>query len=203
MKPFAAPATRRRILCALLGSLCLLLVLALAPPARAAESVPAMGLNQAIQKALAYSPNLQAAKEDLDSARFARSESQTGFLPALNTNYKYTGLQHVNHTRTPLGVISSGATDTYQWTNSVSQPLFTGFNLISTFRLADLGVDVAQAQVRLTMLDLVLSVKEAYFDFLRAQKARMCPTRPWCSLAAICKPPRTSTMWASSPSTTY
>ncbi len=171
MKPFAAPATRRRILCTLLGSLCLLLALALAPPARAAETGPAMGLNQAIQKALAYSPNLQAAKEDLDSARFARSESQTGFLPSLNTNYKYTGLQHVNHTRTPLGVISSGATDTYQWTNSVSQPLFTGFNLISTFRLADLGVDVAQAQVRLTMLDLVLSVKEAYFDFLRAQKA--------------------------------
>lgn len=68
-------------------------------------------------------------------------------------------------------MLSSGSTDTYQWINSVSQPIFTGFNLLSTFRLADLGVDVAQAQVRLTMLDLVLSVKEAYFDFLRAQNA--------------------------------
>ncbi|CAO0824605.1 outer membrane protein [Desulfarculales bacterium] len=173
MKPFAAPGFPRRSLPIFLASLWLLAGQALAPPLGAAEPGLQMGLNQAIQKALAYSPNLQASKEDLDAARLTRSESQTGFLPSLNTNYKYIGLKHVNHTRTALGVASSGHTDTYQWTSSISQPIFTGFNLLSTFRLADLDVDVAQAQVRSTMLDLVLAVKEAYFDFLRAQKVEI------------------------------
>lgn len=160
---------RQPLLGVLLGALGLLT--ALAPPAWANEKGQPLGLNQALQKALNYSPNLQAVKEDLEAARSARAESQTSFLPALNTNYKFTGLQHVNHVRTSLGTFASGSQYSYQWTNSVSQPLFTGFNLLSTFRLADLGVDVAQVQVRLTVLDLVLQVKETYFDFLRAQKA--------------------------------
>lgn len=151
---------------------CLLAALALwaAPAALAAEGEQVLSLNQAIQKALNYSPNLQATKEDLQGAQASRYESLTGFLPTFKTNYTYTDLQHVVHTRSPLGYTASGTLAMYQWTNSVSQPLFTGFNLLSTFRLADLGVDVAQIQVRLTMLDLVLQVKETYFNFLLAQK---------------------------------
>jgi outer membrane protein len=175
------------------------LCLALAAPALASDPGPGMGLTQAIQKALTYSPNLQAAQEDVTAARAARAESQTSFLPALNTNYKFTGLQHVTHTRTALGWITTGSQYTYQWTNSLSQPLFTGFNLLATYRLADLGVDVAQTQLRLTLLDLVLTVKESFFDYLRAQKAEEWRARPWSSSPATCRRPRTSTRWASSP----
>lgn len=171
MKPPATPVPGRAPAGLLLAVVLLLAGWLAAPPARAAEGAPPLGLNQAIQKALAYSPNLQATVEDLDAARAARSESQTSFLPALRTNYTYTGLQHYNHSRSALGYSQVGSLNTYQWTTSASQPLFTGFNLLSTYRLADLGVDVAQAQVRITMLDLVLQVKESYFAYLRAQKA--------------------------------
>lgn len=80
MKPFASVSARPGTLTALLFAMCLLLGLL---PAWASETGPQIGLiNQAIQKTLGYSSNLQAAKDDLDSAYFARSESQTGFLPS-------------------------------------------------------------------------------------------------------------------------
>ena len=150
---------------------CLLALPLLGGLALAAKPAPPLGLAQAVQKALAYSPNLQATKEDLDAARELRQEMRTNFMPFLSTNYSYKGTQEAPTSRTALGVFQTGSANTYQWSTSLSQPIFTGFNLTSTYRLADLGVDVAQVQVRLTALDLVLGVKEAYFEYLRAQKA--------------------------------
>jgi outer membrane protein TolC len=53
----------------------------------------------------------------------------------------------------------------------VRQPVFTGFALISNYRLAELGIDQSQLELELERLDLVLQVKEAYFNVLAADKA--------------------------------
>ncbi|MFH1057261.1 MAG: TolC family protein [Pseudomonadota bacterium] len=144
---------------------------ALAGPALAGEAKGQLTLPQAIQKALAYSPNLAAAKEDLAAAEQQRLESETYFLPALSTAYTWQRVQNPTQSRTALGVTSLGSANVYQWNASLSQPLFTGFNLTSSYRLADLGVDVAGMQVMLAALDVTLAVKESFFDYLRAQKA--------------------------------
>jgi len=150
----------------------LLLALAVAGPRPAlAAEAGQITLTQAIEKALAYSPNLAAAKEDLQAARQQRLESETYFLPSLSTGYTWQRLQNPAQARTALGVTTVGAANIYQWNASLTQPLFTGFNLTSAYRLADLGVDVASLQVMLAALDVVLAVKETFFDYLRAQKA--------------------------------
>lgn len=140
-------------------------------PTLAAPAPGQITLEQAIAKALAYSPNLAAAKEDLAAADLQRRESQTYFLPSLGTSYTYQADQNAKISRTALGPVITSAENTYLWSTTLTQPLFTGFRLTSNFRLADLGVDVAEMQVRLAVLDVALSVKEAFFDYLRAQKA--------------------------------
>jgi outer membrane protein len=53
----------------------------------------------------------------------------------------------------------------------VRQPVFTGFALISSYELAKLGVDQSEMEYELARLDLVLRVKQAYFDILIAERA--------------------------------
>jgi outer membrane protein TolC len=52
----------------------------------------------------------------------------------------------------------------------VRQPIFTGFVLSSTYRLAELGVDLSELDVELEKLNLALRVKEAYFNILGADR---------------------------------
>jgi outer membrane protein len=61
--------------------------------------------------------------------------------------------------------------DNFQWKISMTQPLFTGFALTSAHELAKLGIDQSKLNLETTKLDLVLRVKEAYFDILGAEKA--------------------------------
>ncbi len=166
------PIVRRPPRVIISSLLTVLLGLALAAsPVLAAPAPGQLTLDQAIAKALAYSPNLAAAKEDLRLADLQRQESQTYFLPSLGTAYSYQADQNAKISRTALGPVITSSENTYLWSTTLTQPLFTGFRLASNYRLADLGVDVAEMQVRLAVLDVVLSVKEVFLDYLRAQKA--------------------------------
>ncbi|MDZ7699768.1 MAG: TolC family protein [Deltaproteobacteria bacterium] len=70
-----------------------------------------------------------------------------------------------------FGEFQIGSLNNFQWKGTVTQPLFTGFALLSNYRLAELGIDQSEAQVELERLDLVFRVKTAYFDILTADMA--------------------------------
>ena len=53
---------------------------------------------------------------------------------------------------------------------SFSQPIFTGFALWNQYKIADLGLDVAEYTERLTRQDVILDAKNAYFLILKSQK---------------------------------
>ena len=149
----------------------LCMVLLGAAPGRAEPPAGRLSLEQAIQKALAHSPNLASVREDRTAAGLQRHESQTYFLPSLSTSYSWQRDQDAKGNNSqPSGPSGAGSENTYAWSTTLTQPLFTGFRLSSAFRLADLGVDLAETQVRLAVLDVSLAVKEAFFDYLRAQK---------------------------------
>ena len=148
-----------------------LLGLGLAGPAPAAGNGGEIDLARALQMALEYSPGLEQAQEGLVGAEQQKKKARTYFLPSLNTSYSLVHLDEAPTTTIPgLGTLSFQDQDTYAWTTTVQQPLFTGFRLISNYRLAELGVDLARTQIDLAALDLVLRVKQAYFQFLAAQK---------------------------------
>jgi outer membrane protein len=138
-----------------------ILSLMLAAPATAKDATKTLGLDEAIQMALAYSPRLDQSRADIKRAEYGDKEAFTNYLPTFNAAYTYVqrddaspGVPNANFTFTP----------------SINQPVFTGFRLDAQQRLAELGVDLAKVNLMLNRLDVVLDVKEKYFSYLQAQR---------------------------------
>jgi outer membrane protein TolC len=93
----------------------------------------------------------------------------------LNARYGY--IRRDQATRQALGIQGVGVEDVlinpedeYNFVTSFSQPIFTGFALINRYKIASLGVDVAQYTERITRQDVILDAKNAYYSILRTQK---------------------------------
>jgi len=133
-------------------------------------------LERAISQALDKSYKIKARNERIEQANDVLKQSRADFLPKLGTAYSYNRLSEppISRSSTLLGTsipLVVGTEDNYQWTWYLRQPLFTGFALISSYRLAELGIDQSQLEMDLEKLDLILRVKEAYFNILGADKA--------------------------------
>jgi outer membrane protein len=133
-------------------------------------------LERAISQALDKSYKIKARNERIEQANDVLKQARADFLPKLGTAYSYNRLSEppISRSSTLLGTsipLVVGTEDNYQWTWYLKQPLFTGFALISSYRLAELGIDQSQLEMDLEKLDLILRVKEAYFNILGADKA--------------------------------
>jgi outer membrane protein len=143
--------------------------------ADAAESP--LTLAEAIQGALAVNIDAQSAAEEIRAAEANRRIQQTQFLPTFSATYRYEHLDEERVQRIDIpGVFSSTTVvtpqDEYTLATSVSQPLFTGFALLNRYRIAGLGLEVAQLRERLTQQNVVFETKRRYFAVLRAEKLR-------------------------------
>lgn len=140
----------------------------------AAESRGIHNLEESISQALASSHTLKALQERMDQAEFARKQARADFFPKLGTTYSYNRLSEartLRSTSAPGNEITLSSQNNYRWSGFVRQPVFTGFALTSTYKLAELGIDRSLLEFELEKLDLVLRVKEAYFNVLAADKA--------------------------------
>ncbi|MGD8254216.1 MAG: TolC family protein [Syntrophobacterales bacterium] len=153
-----------------LGTLVVCMTLTLLPQQLLAqENEPVLTLEESIHLALERNMEVQVAKEEIRYAAQGKNRARTGFLPKLKAEYVY---RRLSESTTTVGGISSefADQDQFRFTGTATQPLFTGFETLSTFQLAKLGLDVAKIQLQRTRLDLILSVKETYFEILRAEK---------------------------------
>jgi len=143
--------------------------------AAAQESKNYFTLEKSISQALDNSYKIKARNERIEQANDVMKQSRADFLPKLGTAYSYNRLSEPPISRTSLfgtGIpLVVGTEDNYRWTWFLRQPIFTGFALISSFRLSELGIDQSQLEMDLEKLDLVLRVKEVYFNILGADKA--------------------------------
>lgn len=153
----------------------------------AEEPIQVLSLQESIAKALDRSYRLEAVQETLNQAEFVRKQARADFLPKLGTNYSYNRLSEPRTFRSTLepgAEIAVSSQDNYRWSGFARQPVFTGFALISNYRLAELGIDQSELELNLETLDLVLQVKETYFNVLAADKAvevaeKDVETRTW------------------------
>jgi outer membrane protein len=128
-------------------------------------------LEESIAEALENNWSLKAVGEKLNQAMDQKNRTRSDFLPTFKTQYSYTRLDNVSKYESSYGGnVAVSSKDNYQWRNSVTQPLFAGFGLVSAFRYAKLGIDQAQVEVELNKVDLALQVKEAYFNVLVMDK---------------------------------
>lgn len=142
--------------------------------AAAEETKGVYSLEKSISEAIANSHALRARGERKAQAEFAKNQARADFLPKLGTTYSYNRLSEARVFRSTLtsgSEIAVSSQNNYRWSGVVRQPVFTGFALISNYRLAELGIDQTELELELERLDLVLQVKEAYFNVLAADKA--------------------------------
>lgn len=132
-------------------------------------------LEESIDEALENNWSLKATEEKVDQAVNVKNQARAEFLPKLGTSYGYTRLSEEAILRPPiipgLGGYALTPQDNYQWKGTVTQPLFTGLALVSSYQLAKLGIDQSRMELELDKLDVALRVKEAYFGVLIADKA--------------------------------
>jgi outer membrane protein len=133
-------------------------------------------LEKSISQALENSYKVKARSERIEQANDVMKQARADFLPKLGTAYSYNYLSEapISRSSTLLGTpipLVVGTQDNFQWTWFLKQPIFTGFALLSSYRLSELGIDQSQLELDLEKLDLVLRVKEAYFNILGADKA--------------------------------
>jgi outer membrane protein TolC len=125
-------------------------------------------IKSAIEEALARSYSLKARKEQLKQATSVKNQAKSDLLPKFRLNYGYTRLDETRKLRTPAGEVDISTQDNFRFVGNLTQPLFTGFGLISTYKLAKLGIDQSEMSIELEKLDLALRVKTAYYNVLLA-----------------------------------
>jgi outer membrane protein TolC len=141
----------------------------------AQETAGGLNLQETIDAALTANLGLKQAEAEVKAAQAAKNARTTEFLPTLKARYSY--LRRDQPTQQALGLPGVGITDVlinpedeYNFVTSFSQPIFTGFALINQYKIASLGLDVAEIRQKLTRQDIILDAKNAYFSILKTQK---------------------------------
>ena len=159
-----------------IGIFLFLSLISLPTVAAAQESKNYFTLEKSISQALDNSYKIKARNERIEQANDVMKQARADFLPKVGTAYSYNRLSEppISRSSTLLGTpipLVVGTEDNFRWTWFLRQPIFTGFALISSFRLSELGINQSQLEMDLEKLDLVLRVKESYFNILGADKA--------------------------------
>jgi outer membrane protein TolC len=168
-------ALARKIRHAALGAAALLGILL--PPAAGAQQADRLTLRESVALAVERSVLLSAAREGIRENEARQKEAFTGFLPKFSTAYSYTRLNEDPSfffagipPLLPARQMTAGTKDNFNWTIEARQPLFAGGALLSNYEANRLGVAIARQEETAIAQDLVLEVKAAYFNVLKAQR---------------------------------
>ena len=138
-------------------------------------SAETLNLQQTIEAALEANLELQRSKDEINAAVANKKSATTEFFPTLNARYGY--IRRDDPTTQALGTASGQIVDVivnpedeYNFVTSFSQPIFTGFALYNRYKIAELGLDIAQYSEQLTRQNVILDAKNAYYSILKAQK---------------------------------
>ncbi len=128
-------------------------------------------IKSSIKEAMTASYSLKARKEQLTQATNIKNQVRSDLLPKFTLNYGYTRLDAQRPIFIGGNEIVVSSKNNYRLVGNLTQPLFTGFALISSYNLAKLGIDQSEMNIELEKLDLALRVKVAYYNVLIADAA--------------------------------
>jgi outer membrane protein len=139
------------------------------------ETIETFNLIQTIDTALKANLGLKRSKEEVNAALATKKARTTNFLPTFSARYGYIHRDQATN-QALIGPGGQATTvvinpeDEYNFVTSFSQPIFTGFALLNQYKIASLGLDVAEISEKLTRQDVILDAKNAYFSILKSQK---------------------------------
>ena len=170
----------------------ILLTLLLANSSWAQGAPGPMTLEESIRIALEQSLSLHSAKEGVMGAELNRRTARSYFFPQWVGQYGYTwfsspvqvGTQSTTSivtppkpsadpiaSATPITVtIPSTTRYTFSVYTTLTQTLYAGGAYMANYRFSKLGLEISKANVEMTKQDIVLQVREGYFNILRTEK---------------------------------
>lgn len=130
-------------------------------------------LDDCLQMARSRNPAVLASIERKVQAEWKKKATYDDFLPRLNMDYSYAYIDdayNINADFIGIDEVSVSVHNNYKMSLHIDQPLFTGYRLMETYRLADLGLKVAAADEQLANLEITFQTVSAYYNHLMAQK---------------------------------
>lgn len=143
------------------------------------SAAPPLTLEESIAIALKNSRVMNIAKEGSRGAEAKKREAMTGFLPKFSTSYTYTRINEAPEfyfpgsppTIPPYNMVM-GTKDNYNWVIEARQPVFAGGGILANYQASRIAEDAALMEETAKAQDVLLDVKMAYFNILRAQRLR-------------------------------
>ena len=136
----------------------------------AQENKETLTLEESIKIALERNLQIHSSMQGVVGSQFRQKQAMTNFLPQWTGQYGITGYNRPS----AIGFFGTGTAgasrDVANFTTTINQPLFTGGSNLANYRLEKLGVDISKTDVETFKRDVVLQVREGYFNILRAEK---------------------------------
>jgi outer membrane protein len=151
-----------------------------------------LSIEESIRIALDRSLAVHSAKEGVMGAEFNRKTARAFFFPQWAGQYGYTwfsdsiqvGTQSATSIVTPpkpssdlIGsatavtvTIPASTRYTFSVFTTLTQTLYAGGGLVANYRSSQMGLEISKANVEIAKQDIVLQVREGYFNILRAEK---------------------------------
>ncbi len=138
------------------------LVACMAMPAFAADAPPILTLDRAVTMALGNGEAARIAAKEVEDARLQRRKALGAVAPDIALAGSWDYLQ------TTASSNSEG--DSFQYTLSLNQPVYTGGRATSALRSASHGIRVSELSAELTREGVYLATVEAYLGALAARE---------------------------------
>jgi outer membrane protein TolC len=147
-------------------------ILLFAGVAWAQESQKPLTLEESIRIALDRNLKLHSSMEGVAGSEFRRKAAMTDFFAKWTGQYGYTRYSFPSFIGNFGGGLTSGASSptVYNLNSTISQPLFAGGSILSNYRIEKHGVDISKTDMETVKRDIVLQVREGYFNILRGEK---------------------------------
>ena len=126
-----------------------------------------IGMSDAVEHALRFNPGLGAQEAESRSSEEGRKSARGAFGPRLGVSYSATKTESKSDPSASMGT-KNPKMGVYSWGIEVTQPIFQGFRLLSTYQKAALQADSDKASLRKAELDMTEQVQTAFLEYLKA-----------------------------------
>jgi outer membrane protein len=139
-------------------------------PCQSEEPVVIFTIDSSIAYALKHNTSILSSKEAVAAAEANKKRQFTEFLPKASARYAYTRL---DEEKRPYLDVVTRPQDLYQFTATVDQPIFSGLSIKTNYEISDLNLDIEKLTEKEVRLNLILTVKRAYYGLLQKEKLEM------------------------------
>lgn len=126
----------------------------------------ALGMAQAVERALAHNPSLGSQEAQSRASEEARKSARGAFGPKLGMAYSAIKQEHKSE---PVDT-HAAEFGTYSWSMEISQPVFQGFKLLANYQKAALQAESDKAGTRNAELALTEQVQATFLACLQADE---------------------------------